>query len=255
VFLALLALTMTASPSLANIGDCLSAYRGFEQHTTSVKGVVGSCADLARKGNKTALKIMGTAHFVAGHDAQAEPWLLRAAHQGEISSPFLLAGIYDKAGQRQIAAVWAYRGRQQIDKLRNSARKNGARYIDLVERNVYRLVGGNLESLIAEGRALEEQSLAAKNPFVGKWKIGPNENCRTYYTQITQSGAAFYFAGRQSDYDTVRFNLPRSEVTLINGSGALTLRMLDSNTMQVIRVLERVSDKAKPSGVIATRCV
>lgn len=254
VVLALLALTISLSPAAANIGDCLGAYRGFEQGTTELAELGGSCAKLAGKGNKTALKIMGTAHYVAGQHARAEPWLLRAAHQGEISAPFLLAGIYAKAGQRKIAAIWAYRGQKRADMLRRTTRSNGTRYLDLVVRNAYRMVGPGLDGLVAEGRALEERQVAVQNPFVGRWKIGPNENCRTYYTEITAEGAAFFFAGRETAYDTVRFDLPRSEVTLINGSGALTLRLMDANTLQVVRVLERVSNKAKPSGVLATRC-
>ena len=254
VVLALLALAVFVSPAAANIGDCLGAYRGFEQGTTELAELGGSCAKLAGRGNKTALKIMGTAHYVAGQHAQAEPWLLRAAHQGEISAPFLLAGIYAKAGQRKIAAIWAYRGHKRADMLRRTTGSTGTRYLDLVVRNTYRLVGAGLEALVAEGRALEERRVAVRNPFVGRWKIGPNENCRTYYTEITDHGAAFFFAGREWAYDTVRFDLPRAEVTLINGSGALTLRMMDANTLQVIRVLERVSNRAKPSGVLATRC-
>jgi hypothetical protein len=255
VVLALLALAVSFSPSAANVGDCLRAYRGFERGTTELVELSGSCAKLASGGNKTALKFMGTAHYAAGHYAQAKPWLLRAAHQGDISAPFLLAGIYAKAGQRKIAATWAYRGHKRAENLRQTTRSSGTRFLDLVVNNAYQLVGTDLEALVAEGHALEDRRVALSNPFVGRWKIGPNENCRSYYTEITAQGAAFFFAGRHTAYDLVRFDLPHSEVTLINGSGALTLRVMDANTLQVVRVLERASNKAKPSGVLATRCV
>lgn len=241
-------------PAAANISDCLGAYRAFSKHQKSVSEVADSCLASARRGAKISLSLLGTAYYQSNDRAGAEPWLLRAAYLGDITSAFLLADIHRGRGEARLAALWANRGQQRIEELRKKTKTRSSAYLDSVQRNVRRLVKEGVASLIDDGRRMAAVSFRRDNPFVGKWRIGPNANCQSYYTEIAATGAEAYFAGRKSSYDTVRFDLPGKRMTLTDSAGEMTMRLVDGDTMEVIRVMEHITRKVSHLGVIATRC-
>lgn len=241
-------------PAAANISDCLGAYRAFSKQQKTMSEVADSCADSAMRGAKISLSLLGTAYYQSNDRAGAEPWLLRAAYLGDITSAFLLADIHRGRGEPALAALWANRGQQRIEELRKIMTSRTSVYLDTVQRNVRRLVKEGMAALIANGRRMAADSFRRDNPFLGKWRIGPNENCETYYTQIAATGADAYFAGRKSSYDKVRFDLPSKKMTLTDSAGEMTMRLVDGNTMEVIRVMESITRKISHLGVIATRC-
>jgi TPR repeat protein len=250
----LVLLAFTSTSTSASISDCLGAYRGFAKDQKSLGDVTRSCVHSARKGAKISLSLLGTAHYEADDRAGAEPWLLRAAYQGDITAAFLLADVYRDRGQRNLAAIWAHRAQNRVDAIRKVTGSKSSAYLDSVERNIRRLIKGGVSDLVANGRQMAAESVNGKNPFLGKWKIGPNENCRNYYTEIEADGADAYFAGRRSSYQSVRFDLPSKKIILTDSAGELTMRLVDHDTMEVIRVMEHITRKISNSGVIATRC-
>ena len=241
-------------PAHANISDCLGAYRAFTKQRKTMSEVAESCAQSARRGAKISLSLLGTAYYQSNDRTGAEPWLLRAAYLGDITSAFLLADIHRSRGETSLAALWANRGQQRIEELRKIMTSQTSAYLDSVQRNVRRLVKEGMATLIADGRRMAAGSFRRANPFVGKWRIGPNENCEAYYTKIAATGAEAYFAGRKSSYEKVRFDLPGKRMTLTDSAGEMTMRLVDGNTLEVIRVMEHITRKVSHLGVIATRC-
>lgn len=253
VLLALGLLLASATASSANIGQCLKVDQLYLRGVASLVGLEAACATIAQAGDRTAIRILGAGYFRAGRLDEAEGWLSRAALLGDATSPFLLAALYQRMGDMKQARAWARRGQQRLMRLR-TASGNNSQFTERVERRVERLVGPALDGLIADGRAAATTKETGRNPFVGHWRVGPNANCESTYIALGTDDAASYFFGRRQAYDDVRFDLENREVTLVSGIGRMTLRLVDHDTMVVVRVVEEMSNRVTRSGVVATRC-
>ncbi len=254
---AILVIVSISGPSRAEatIGNCIGAYKGFDDSKKYLGDVRTACEKPARGGAKLAASLLGTAFFRTGRIADAEAWLRRAAYQGDILAPFLLADILVSKGLRREGAIWAFRAYQRIWALRDVAGNRSTDHIDRLERQARNLMRTDLDRLVEQGRMVEyHQSATLENPFVGRWKIGPNENCNGFYTEIAANGATSVWASRTSEYDDVRFDRSGRRVTLTGAAGTLALRSLDWNTIEVSYVRDGATGKKSGSGVIGTRC-
>lgn len=254
VLVALVIAAVFAPTARADVGRCIGAYQGFLKGSKALADVQVNCLSSAKSGAKVASSLLGAAYFRLGHRNEAEPWLRRAAHQGDITAAFLLADIYARRRFRDRAAKWAYRGSSRLQELREA---NGSRpnpFLKRLERNVREMVSVDLAALIAEGEQLARSSHIPGNPFLGKWRIGPNENCDSFYTTISLTEAAFHSGARRSSYEDVRFDLVKERATLVDGAGTITLRVVDQNTLAVTTASDGYNGSNGGNGVIATRC-